>query len=223
MDEDPFKRRTVNQRKLLDFGFVQQAETCFYETGIVDGSFRMAVTVLPDGKVKTCVTDAVTGDEYVLHRVAGACGEFVGKIRDEHDHLLKKIAERCFEPEVFKSKGAKQIIRYIAETWRDEPKFLWDKFPDNAIFRRKDNAKWYAALLTVSRKKLMPDAADDPVEIVDMRIAPESMESVVDGNRYFPGWHMNKKHWITVILDGSVPWNELRLRLENSYLLAKKS
>lgn len=34
-----------------------------------------------------------------------------------------------------------------------------------------------------------------------------------------PGYHMNKKHWNTVILDGSIPANEIRRMIDNSYLL----
>ena len=35
-----------------------------------------------------------------------------------------------------------------------------------------------------------------------------------------PGWHMNKKHWCTIILDGSVPFKEICRRIDASYLLA---
>ncbi len=34
-----------------------------------------------------------------------------------------------------------------------------------------------------------------------------------------PGYHMNKKHWNTVILDGSIPKGELERMIDNSYLL----
>jgi len=34
-----------------------------------------------------------------------------------------------------------------------------------------------------------------------------------------PGYHMNKKHWNTVTLNGSVPANEIRRMIDNSYLL----
>ena len=32
-----------------------------------------------------------------------------------------------------------------------------------------------------------------------------------------PGYHMNKKHWITVIMDGSIPDKQLRQWIQNSY------
>lgn len=34
-----------------------------------------------------------------------------------------------------------------------------------------------------------------------------------------PGYHMNKQHWNTVLLDGSVPENELKRQIEQSYQL----
>ncbi|KZN62056.1 hypothetical protein N473_21160 [Pseudoalteromonas luteoviolacea CPMOR-1] len=34
-----------------------------------------------------------------------------------------------------------------------------------------------------------------------------------------PGYHMNKQHWNTVILDGSIPEGEIERMIDNSYLL----
>ena len=38
-----------------------------------------------------------------------------------------------------------------------------------------------------------------------------------------PGYHMNKKHWNTVIVDGSVPWQQLREWIDHSYELVLQS
>ena len=37
-----------------------------------------------------------------------------------------------------------------------------------------------------------------------------------------PGYHMNKKHWYTILLDDSVPLEEICRRIDRSYLLAVK-
>lgn len=34
-----------------------------------------------------------------------------------------------------------------------------------------------------------------------------------------PGWHMNKRHWNTVILDGSIPRGEIERMIDNSFAL----
>lgn len=96
-----------------------------------------------------------------------------------------------------------------------------EKFPNNAIWRRKDNAKWYAALLTVSKEKLGM-AGTENTEIIDLCAEPETLVSLIDGQKYFPGYHMNKKHWFTICLDGSVPLDEIFRRLDTSYQIASK-
>ena len=107
------------------------------------------------------------------------------------------------------------------QTYGDELEFLWERFPNNAIFRRKDTGKWYGALLVLSRRKLGL-ASDDLVDILDLRIKSGEIETLVDKEKFFPGYHMNKKHWFTVCLDGSVPMEEIFRRIDDSYLLAKK-
>lgn len=32
-----------------------------------------------------------------------------------------------------------------------------------------------------------------------------------------PGWHMSKKHWNTIILEGNIRWNDLRDWIDHSY------
>lgn len=171
--------------------------------------------------VLEAITDNSSGEEYVLHRVTGAAGTFVGRVKSEYEAVLEGIAAKCFDPDVFKSEQAKAVIAYMGDTYGDEPEFLWQKFPDNAVVRRKDNRKWYAAILTVSRRKLGSDS-DALVEILDLRIKPEELEHTIDNIKYFPGYHMNKKHWYTICLDGSVSIEEIDRRIDESYFLAKK-
>lgn len=85
----------------------------------------------------------------------------------------------------------------------------------------RGNAKWYAAILTVKVEKL--GLTDDcMLEVIDLRGEPEFVARIPDGERFFPGYHMNKKHWFTVLLDGSVPDDEICRLLDESYVLAAK-
>lgn len=58
------------------------------------------------------------------------------------------------------------------------------------------------------------------MEIVDLRMRPQELDARADGVKYFRGWHMNKKSWVTALLDGTVPVGELRNLLDESYRLA---
>ncbi|MDE5604736.1 MAG: MmcQ/YjbR family DNA-binding protein [Eubacterium sp.] len=164
--------------------------------------------------------DTGLNEPYTLHLASGAVGEFVGTIRAEYENILTDIADKCFEPDVFKTDIAKEIIAYVRNTYGDELEYLWKKFPDNAVVRRSDNKKWYAAILTVSRSKLGFES-DEIVEVIDLRMKPEEVEKI-DKVKILPGYHMNKKHWITVVLDGSVSLDEIFTLIDESYVLAKK-
>ena len=214
-----FKNLKAIPEQLRIFGFTENADAYVYSTDLVDGQFNMTVTVSKEGQVSAEVMESASGESYVLHRVPGAAGAFVGRVRDEYERVLRIIADACCERDVFKSEGARQVIRYVREKYHDELEFLWERFPGNAIFRRQDNAKWYAALLIVQKGKLKL-SGDGLVEILDLRMRPEGIDALVDGRIYFPGYHMNKKHWVTVCLDGSVPEEEIFRRIDESFALA---
>lgn len=221
MNEIIFKNRKLNTAKLIAYGFEKQGEIYTYSVELSDGQMKLTVTVANNGVITTTVIDNTYGEEYVLHRVAGATGSFVGQIKTEYEAVLEDIATKCFDLEIFKTKQAKDIIAYVREKYGDKLEFLWEKFPDNAIWRRKDNKKWYGALLTVKANKLGLDG-DTPIEILDLRIKTEDIEATVDNTHFFMGYHMNKKHWYTILLDGSIPTEEICRRIDESYLLAKK-
>lgn len=218
--EELFKRKTVDIPKAVTFGFIQNNRDYVYETDVLDGTFLLQIIITPDGNVDTNLIEKATEDEYVLYKTS-ATGAFVGEVRKAIEAILIQVAKHCFNTEVFKSTQAKEIICYVSEKYGDELEFLWDKFPDNAIWRRKDNEKWYGALLTIKASKITLDR-DTTIEILDLRIKPEDIETTIDNKRFFTGYHMNKKHWYTLLLDGSIPTEEICRRIDESYLLAKR-
>lgn len=221
MSDAIFKNKKPNFEKLISFGFIENAGVYTYLTNIADGQFQMTVSISEDETVSTRVIDSELNEEYVLHRMADACGSFVGRVKTDYERVLLEISDTCFDPDVFKSRYAQKIVQYVRETYHDELEFLWQKFPNNAIFRRKDTGKWYGALLVLSKRKLGV-ASDDIIDVIDLRISPEEIDSVIDNKTFFPGYHMNKRHWYTICLDGSVPAEEIYRRIDASYLLAKK-
>lgn len=219
--EDIFKYKAVNLNNLTAYGFSKNDDIYTY-TATLDGSgFTMTVSVTANGDVTAEVIDSVIGEPYTLHLSDDAVGSFVGAVREEYEKILTDIAEKCFNTDVFKTEQARELIAFVSDAYGDKLEFLWEKFPDNAIWRRSDNKKWYAVILTVSKRKLGL-GSDEKAEVLDLRLEPDQLEKLVDGTTYFPGYHMNKKHWYTIILDGSVPFDEICDRIKISYTLAKK-
>jgi predicted DNA-binding protein (MmcQ/YjbR family) len=59
---------------------------------------------------------------------------------------------------------------------------------------------------------------------INLKCIPEVGEELRE--RYLavqPGYHMNKKHWITVIMDGSIPDRTLKEWIGESYQLVSKT
>lgn len=219
MVDEIFKLYVANFDKLKKYGFKKVDDKFVFQTLIMDGQFTLFVTVNNLSKVSTKVIDNSSNEEYVLHLVGGV-GEFVGNVRIEIEKILVDIKNNCFEKEIYKSKQTKEIIEYVRKVYGDELEFLWEKFPTDAIWRRKDNKKWYGLIMTLSKRKLGLNS-DDVVEIMDVRGEPEKIATLVDDKNFFKGYHMNKNHWLTFCLDGSVSTSQIYALIDESYALAK--
>ncbi len=219
MFEEIFVHKKANPEKLKDYGFSDQNGEYKFSMEILNGEFQLEIKIDKNGISDTMFTEKQNGEEYILYKTK-ATGSFVGNVRREIGKVLAEIAEKCFDTAIFKDEQTINLIQYAGEKYGSEPEFLWEKFSDNAVLRRKDTEKWFAVLLTVSRRRLGLDS-DELAEIIDLRTRPENIPALVDGKKFFPGWHMNKKHWFTIILDGSVSFEEICKRIDESYNLAK--
>ena len=215
------KNKSVNVDKLLKYGFVLTDGKYVFNTMIMDGQFRLTVVIDGNGEIETELYDTSAEDIYTLHLVESAVGAYVGRVRAEYDAALHDIVESCFDTDVFKQDFTREILSYAKSKYNDEAEYLWNDLPDAAVIRRKDNRKWYVLLMTILPKRLGLEG-DEPIEIVDLRFDVDELPLKIDGKRYFPGYHMNKKHWITILLDGSVPLAEILDYVDKSYNLAKK-
>lgn len=220
MFEDVFKRQKLRPERLPAYGFVKDGGHWRYETKIRGGEFTLHIRIDKAGNAETDLVDNETGDEYVLYKT-NASGTYVGEVRQAIEDVLTDIVGKCYEPSVFKTNQSLVLIEYVREAYGDELEFLWEKFPDNAVWRRKDNQKWYGAILTVVGSKIGLDT-ERIVEIVDLRMKPEQKDELLVREHYYPGWHMNKKNWYTIVLDAGVSDDELCRRLDESYELAVK-
>lgn len=212
---------TFDVKKLSEFGFAKKADGYFYARKILQGTFELRIFADKKGKIDWSVWDLAMDEVYPLVKISTVSGAFVGKVRLACEAVFQEIIDKCGSVEVFKSHYAKLVQDYVREKYGDEFEYLWEKFPDNAVFRRKDNQKWYGVVLTVAKNKLGLDGGEK-IEVLDLRGEPEEIRSLVEGTKYFAGYHMNKQHWLTVCLDGTVDIEEIYQRIDVSYALAKK-
>ena len=216
--EKYFENKSIKYSKLLESGFIKEKEQYVLKKSILNNQF-LIVIVISDNIQESKLIDLANNEEYIMVDIEESNGEFVGKVREEYNNELQKIIEECTVPNVFKTKQAKDIIKYIKDKYNDELEFLWEKFDDNAIWRNKQNKKWYGLLAKISERKLEIDS-DNIVEAINLRYQKENIEKIIDKIKVFPGYHMNKKSWITIKLDNSMETDTIFKLIDNSYNLA---
>ena len=216
--ENYFKDRKINYDRLIEYGFILKEDNYYYEKIINDGVFKIVIEINKQQKMAK-VIDLLNDQEYNLVDVKGATGNFVGKIKEIYEALINDIIDKCSDVDVFKSKQTIAIINYVKAKYDNDLEFLWKKSPKNAIWRNQNNRKWYGAVLVISKDKLKIES-NEMVEILDLRYQKNDIKNIIDNYKIFPGYHMNKDNWITIILDGRVELEEIYQLIDNSYQLS---
>lgn len=112
------------------------------------------------------------------------------------------------------------ILKYVEETYEVKSEHLWASFPSYEVMRHRMNRKWFALIADVPKKKIGL-AGDEYIDILDIKCEPDMVAVLSAQKGFSPAYHMNKKHWITVILDGGVADDEVYHLLDLSYELTK--
>ena len=107
-----------------------------------------------------------------------------------------------------------ELIRYVSERYSTDPEFPWND--ENFIFRHGENRKWFAVAMRVPYRRLGLDR-DGAADIVDVKCSPLLMGAYRGQSGILPGYHMNKEHWLTILLDGSAGDDLVKELLEISF------
>ena len=218
--KDFIKNKKINFKKLKEFGFELIDNSYYYHTSLLKNQFKMSVKINIDNSIFTEIIDTETNEPYVLHLLEIKRSGYSEKIYKAYSEILEKVKKVCFEDEIFKANYTKEIVAYVKNKYGDELEFLWEKSPKNAVVRRKSSNKWYAVILTIPKRKIGLES-DEFIEVINLHNIPKEIEKLIDYKRYFPAYHMNKKHWCTICLDGTVELKEIYRMIDISYELAK--
>lgn len=115
------------------------------------------------------------------------------------------------------------IFKHVKENYDTVPDYPFKKFPYYAALRHKSNGKWYGLVMNVLLEQLGLDG-NEKVDILNLKCPPELIGSLRNGRNIIPAYHMDKGHWITLILKRIDPnVEEIYNLIEQSFNLTKKS
>ena len=92
-----------------------------------------------------------------------------------------------------------EFLEYCLNTYGTSPDYPFDDLLETAVLRRSDNRKWYAIVMKVSRRKFGLDS-DEVIDVVNLKLPTEMFGSFSAADGVYPAYHMNKLHWISVLL-----------------------
>ena len=196
---------------LINFGFQFEDNILVFKRNILNDVFRMEIKLIStDFEIE--VYDLDFNEVYSLFSVDSASGEIVTAIREEVKDVLEKIL--CLESIIYED-----VLRYVKERYNSTTVKPFKTNPDiKALVTAKN--KWYALFLDVEYNKLQKDSlVDSKVKIVNLKHLSSEISTVIDNRNIFPSYHMNKNHWISVVLDNNIDIEYVKELIELSYNL----
>ena len=244
-EERYFLRKIPDPEKLKAYGFRQGADGSLkYEKLLREETFRAELTVDPAGTVRGQLSDLEFGDEFYQIHSDNQRGAFVAEICEEYGELLEEIAEAGFIPQPFILPQSNRIARRVLSEFGEKPVFPFKKTEGAGVFENPDNGKWYGLIMEVDRNKLKkpetlsggkargssqnPGSAEDVpkhmTEAMNVKVRPETVPELTKREGIYECYHMNKKHWVTVVLEDEVPDEDIMslLRESRSFTLGKR-
>lgn len=110
----------------------------------------------------------------------------------------------------------KELEKYIFEKYGIKGDFPFEDSDTAMVFRHGDNKKWFALVMRIPISKLGV-LENRQVNVVNLKIVEEVLDMVWQEDGIFPAYHMNKNHWISVLLDGSVDSETVKTLVDASF------
>ena len=94
------------------------------------------------------------------------------------------------------------LFEYCHSIHSTPPDYPFEGDFETAVFRHSGSRKWYAIVMRVSRRKFGFDD-DEVIDVVNLKLPTEMFGSFGASDGIYPAYHMNKLHWVSVLLPDS--------------------
>ena len=210
------EKYNLSKEQLKGFGFKEEAEKLIYRKEILDSSFLIEI-VFVNSQLTIEVYDIEFDEIYSLFSVDSAIGETVQNIREHIEKLLSSILGLADES----GKISSEIINYCNNKYGGNHVNPFKKHPDILAFVNEKN-KWYALMSNVEYNKLNKTSnIITKVKILNVKYPTDNISDIIDNQNIFPAYHMNKKHWISIVLDKNIKLETIKELIDMSYSLVK--
>ena len=110
-----------------------------------------------------------------------------------------------------------QLFTYVREQYGVEPDYPFSTAPEYPVLRHTGSRKWFALLMDVPRDRLGLKGTER-VDVINLKCDTMSGALRMQPG-ILPAYHMHRDSWITVLLDGTVPAEDIYPLIDLSYHL----
>ena len=193
------EKYNFSKEQLKSFEFKEEADKLVYKKEILDSYFLIEI-VFANNQLTIEVYDLEFDEIYSLFSVDSAVGETVQNIREHVEKLLSSILGLADES----GKISSEIIDYCNNKYGENHVNPFKKHPDILALVNEKN-KWYSLFLDVDYNKLNKNTdITTKVKILNVKYPTDKILEIIDNKNIFPAYHMNKKHWISIVIDKNI-------------------
>lgn len=91
------------------------------------------------------------------------------------------------------------FLDYCRDAFNTEEDYPFDEDFNTAVLRHRDSRKWYGIVMDVPRYRF-GQKSDEVIQVVNMKLPVDMFGSFSASDGVYPAYHMNKRHWISVLL-----------------------
>lgn len=205
----------LNVYKLLEYGFIKKDDGYLYKVNLQQDDFY-ALIFVKENMMHVKVYDQAFDEEYIPFTLKRVTGSFVSSLKEEVEIIIEDIVRCCYEYDSMKEK----ILTYVQQKYQTVLECPFQKSL-NIAMKTKHKQKWYGLMMTIPYTSLGIEK-EGKVDVLNIKNTPQKIECLIDHQRYFPAYHMNKKYWMSVIIDQSLNEEDIFQLIDESYQLVEK-
>lgn len=200
-----FDKYNLDINKLLDYGFIKDGKYYVYKNELIDDLY-----VLFKIRDKEFILDVCDNEDnlFIPFTIKNNVGNYVSKVRKIVNDIKEDILTNCFTSNNYKDK----ILSYVHKKYKTKEEYPWDD--DN--FTLKVNNKWYLIYMVVKYKSLNINKEGN-IEIINVKLDPNEIEELINNKNFYPAYHMNKKYWMSILLDNNIDIAIVTNLIDQSY------
>lgn len=210
-----FDKNIFNSKLAIAYGFSKTGDYYILQSDIDVENFNVIVKIGKDS-FEVNVIELPFNEEYILFNVLDSKGKFVSQIRKKVNELIEDIVKSCFTSLDYR----KILLNYVREKYGTIPEEPWED-NNHATIKTSNSKKWYGIFMSIPYKTLGLDKSGK-IDVLNVKLNPEVIKSLIDKKHFFPAYHMNKKYWISIVLDSDTDLNLVKSLIDESFNLVEK-